>query len=166
MALSLIRQCGRLNNFSPVVLSAIRKYADAAPATSGLSLTFGSPTKSFFNCDNVTQVDVPSGSGNFSILPQHVPIIAVLRPGAMTVFKDGEAHKYFVSSGTITVNADSSAQILAEEAVPLDQLDLANAQKALDAANAALSGAGGDEMAKAAVQIEIDTCSAIVEALK
>lgn len=29
-----------------------------------------------------------------------------------------------VSSGSITVNADSSVQLLAEEAVPLDQLDI------------------------------------------
>jgi len=165
MALSLFRQCARINNLAPLI-AATRKYADAAPGAAGLSLTFGSPSKSFFNSENVTQVDVPSGSGNFSILPQHVPIIAVLRPGAMTVFKDGEAHKYIVSSGTITVNADSTAQILAEEAAPLDHFDLGNAQKALDAANAALSSAGGDEMAKAAAQIEVDTCAAVVEALK
>ncbi len=30
-----------------------------------------------------------------------------------------------VSSGSVTVNADSSVQLLAEEAVPLDSLDLA-----------------------------------------
>lgn len=30
-----------------------------------------------------------------------------------------------VSSGSVTVNADSSVQLLAEEAVPLDQLDVA-----------------------------------------
>lgn len=30
-----------------------------------------------------------------------------------------------VSSGSVTVNADSSVQLLAEEAVPLDQLDIA-----------------------------------------
>lgn len=29
-----------------------------------------------------------------------------------------------VSSGSVTVNADSSVQLLAEEAVPLDSLDL------------------------------------------
>lgn len=31
---------------------------------------------------------------------------------------------YAVSSGSVTVNADSSVQLLAEEAVPLDQLDI------------------------------------------
>ncbi len=32
---------------------------------------------------------------------------------------------FVVSSGSVTVNADSSVQLLAEEAVPLDQLDVA-----------------------------------------
>lgn len=32
---------------------------------------------------------------------------------------------FAVSSGSVTVNADSSVQLLAEEAVPLDSLDLA-----------------------------------------
>lgn len=32
---------------------------------------------------------------------------------------------YTVSSGSVTVNADSSVQLLAEEAVPLDHLDVA-----------------------------------------
>merc|ERR1711931_278908 len=164
MALSLIRQCARVNTLAPLLTSATRKYADAAGGA--LSLTFGSPGKAFFENADVTQVDVPSMSGNFAILPQHVPIIAVLRPGLMTVLKDGESHKFIVSSGTITVNADSSAQILAEEAQPLDHFDLGNAQKSLDAANAALGKAGADEMAKAAAQIEVDTCAAILEALK
>ena len=46
------------------------------------------------------------------------------RPGVVTVFeKEGPAKKFFVSSGTITINDDSSVQILAEEAHPVDDLD-------------------------------------------
>merc|ERR1712002_65905 len=140
-----------------------RNYADEA--SSGLALTFGSPTKSYFNNVSVSQVDVPSGSGNFSILPQHVPVIAVLRPGLMTIYKDGSAEKYVVSSGTVTVNADSSAQILAEEAAPLDNFCIDAARKNADAAKQALASAA-DEAAKAMAQIEIDACEALVTALE
>lgn len=60
-------------------------------------------------------------SGDFGILAQHVPTLAALKPGVITVHaEDGQA-KYFVSSGTVTVNSDSSVQILAEEAVPVDR---------------------------------------------
>ena len=68
-------------------------------------------------------MDVPSFSGNFGILPNHVPALAVLSPGIVTVYEDeGGAKKFFVSSGSITVNEDASVQILAEEAHALDTL--------------------------------------------
>ncbi len=77
-------------------------------------------------------MDVPSFSGSFGILPQHVPALAVLKPGVVTVFEeDGGQKKFFVSSGSITVNEDSSVQILAEEAHPLESLDAGEAKKAL-----------------------------------
>jgi len=163
MALSVTRRALRASTLRPMQALVSRNYADEA--SSGLALTFGSPTKSYFNNVSVSQVDVPSGSGNFSILPQHVPIIAVLRPGLMTIYKDGNAEKFVVSSGTITVNADSSAQILAEEAAPLDNFCVDAARKNADAARQSLASAG-DDAAKAMAQIEIDACEALVNALE
>ena len=66
----------------------------------------------FYDQANVRQVDVPSFSGSFGILPKHVPTLAVLKPGVVTVFEQsGETKKVFVSSGTITINEDSSVQV-------------------------------------------------------
>ena len=48
----------------------------------------------------------------------------------VTVFeKEGAAKKFFVSSGTITINDDSSVQILAEEAHPVEDLDAGAAKQ-------------------------------------
>lgn len=59
------------------------------------------------------QVDVPSFSGAFGILPNHVPTLAVLKPGVLTVTEgDNSVKKFFVSSGSITVNDDSSGSLL------------------------------------------------------
>lgn len=42
------------------------------------------------------QVDVPTLTGAFGILPAHVPTLQVLRPGVVTVFSDdGSSTKYF-----------------------------------------------------------------------
>ena len=41
------------------------------------------------------QIDVPSMSGNFGILPNHVPILAVLKPGILTVIEEGDKAKKF-----------------------------------------------------------------------
>lgn len=55
---------------------------------------------------------MPSFSGSFGILPKHVPTLAVLKPGVVSVFEnDGTVKKIFVSSGTITINDDSSVQV-------------------------------------------------------
>uniref|UniRef100_A0A2R5L7P6 ATP synthase F(1) complex subunit delta, mitochondrial n=1 Tax=Ornithodoros turicata TaxID=34597 RepID=A0A2R5L7P6_9ACAR len=137
-----------------------RTYADAQ-----MPLTFASPVESFYNKVDVKQVDVPSYSGSFGILPNHVPALAVLKPGLLTVFtKEGDAKKFFVSSGTITVNEDSSVQILAQSAVPVERLDPNLCREGLAKAQHALTSASTDE-AKAEAQIEVEVHEAMVKAL-
>uniref|UniRef100_UPI0037E9B35A ATP synthase subunit delta, mitochondrial n=1 Tax=Semicossyphus pulcher TaxID=241346 RepID=UPI0037E9B35A len=148
------------------VLRQTRSYAEVAGGAPQMSFTFASPTQVFFKEASVKQVDVPTLTGAFGILPAHVPTLQVLRPGVVTVFSDdGSSAKYFVSSGSITVNADSSVQLLAEEAVPLDQLDIVSAKANLEKAQSEMSGAS-DEAARAEVQISIDANEAIVKALE
>ena len=48
----------------------------------------------FYSNAEVRQVDVPSYSGNFGILANHVPSLAVIKPGVVTVF-EGDASKRF-----------------------------------------------------------------------
>ena len=50
----------------------------------------------------------------------------------------------FVSSGTVTVNEDSSVQVLAEEAHPIESLDLGACREILSGANSQLSSASTD----------------------
>lgn len=95
----------------------------------------------------VKQVDVPSFSGSFGILPKHVPTLAVLKPGVVSVFEnEGAVKKIFVSSGTVTINDDSSVQIIAEEAVAVDQLDSSAARDVLSKAQSELSSASTDQV--------------------
>ena len=72
---------------------------------------------------------------------------------------------FIVSSGAVTVNEDSSVQILAEEAAPLSDFDIAAARSALDKAQALLSSAG-TERAKAEASIAIEVYEALVKALE
>ncbi|XP_048415330.2 ATP synthase subunit delta, mitochondrial [Stegostoma tigrinum] len=144
----------------------IRCYAEAAPSSATkMSFTFASPTEVFYNEANVKQVDVPTLTGSFGILPAHVPTLQVLKPGVVTVYdEEGAQTKYFVSSGSVTVNADSSVQLLAEEAATLDELDISAAKANLDKANAELSSASG-EVERAEALISIETNEAIIKAL-
>jgi F-type H+-transporting ATPase subunit delta len=115
-----------------------------------MSFTLAAANKVFYNNANVRQVDVPSFSGAFGILPKHVPTLAVLKPGVVTVYEnDGSQKKVFVSSGTITVNEDSSVQVLAEEAQPIENLDASAARESLSKAQSELASASTDK---------VDTC--------
>lgn len=120
-------------------LASRRCMASAAGSAQkeGLTLTFASPAQSFYKDTKVRQVDVPSYSGGLGILANHVPILAVMKPGVVSVIEDdGNVKKYFVAAGTVTMNEDSSLLLLASEAVAVEDLDLAEAQKNLAAANA------------------------------
>ena len=49
----------------------------------------------FYQDDVVKQVDVVSTNGNFGILANHVPCIAVLKPGVVKVFESDKTVSYF-----------------------------------------------------------------------
>ena len=132
---------------------------------SEMSFTFAAPNGVHYNAASVKQVDVPSFSGSFGILPSHVPSLAVLKPGVVTVFEnDGATNKFFVSSGSVTINEDSSVQVLAEEAHKLEDLDVNEAKKALQEAQSSVSSAS-DEVAKAEAQIAVEVAEELVKAL-
>lgn len=118
-----------------------RGYADE------MAFTLAAANKVFYDSANVRQVDVPSFSGAFGILPKHVPTLAVLKPGVVTIYEnDGTTKKVFVSSGTITVNEDSSVQVLAEEAHPVELLDLSAAREVLSQSQSQLTSATTDKV--------------------
>lgn len=76
-------------------------------------------------CAQVDLVLLPALTGDFGVMPGHVPTVAQLRPGVITVHKtmDKEIEKYFVSSGFAFVHADSSTDVCAVEAVKVEDLD-------------------------------------------
>ncbi|KAI6651557.1 ATP synthase subunit delta, mitochondrial-like [Oopsacas minuta] len=130
-----------------------------------LPLTFSSPYESFYKKQNISQVDVSTLSGDMGILPDHVPVIAALSPGLVSVYEEnGDINKFFVSSGVVTVNEDSSVQILAEEAAPLTHLDRLEAQKGLDKCQQDLNSASSEED-RATANIGIDFYEAALKAL-
>ena len=132
----------------------------------------------------VFQVDVPSFSGAFGILPNHVPTLAVLKPGVVTVYEeDGATNKFFVSSGSVSINEDASVQILAEEVHKVDDIDAAAAKDLVAKATAKVAAAVDEvgrhiltiiwqsvlsylllQVAKAEAQIELEVGEALVAA--
>ncbi|XP_078574109.1 ATP synthase F(1) complex subunit delta, mitochondrial-like [Branchiostoma floridae x Branchiostoma japonicum] len=148
-----------------LAVQATRSYADAA-APVGMSFTFGSPAAAFYNAaTNVRQIDVPTFSGNIGILPSHVPTLAVLKPGKLTVFEDEAINHFVVSSGSVTVNEDSSVQILAEEACRLEDVDPQLARSGLEKAQQQLAAATTDAE-RTEAQVAVEFHEQVVKALE
>jgi F-type H+-transporting ATPase subunit epsilon len=98
----------------------------------------------------VEQVDVPGSEGDFGVLAGHAPLIAMLRPGLLTIYTGSEQIRAVVTGGFAEANP-TGLTVLADSAVTVDDLDrsvLAGQIKDLeeDVADAA-DGAAKDRLA-------------------
>ncbi len=83
-----------------------------------------SPERLLVSAD-ADMVVVPGSEGDFAVLPGHAPMISTLRPGTLEVYQgDVVEDRYFVAGGFAEVSADRLV-VLAEETVPLEELDRA-----------------------------------------
>lgn len=132
-----------------------------------LKFNFFMPHNIEMKDEEVEMVLVPATAGDFGILPGHVPTVAQLRPGVMSVHKnnDQDIQKFFVSSGFAFIHANSTAEVCAVEAVPLEQLDAAAVEQSLEEYTSLLISAT-DDYGKAQAQIGIEVCSAMKSALQ
>ena len=79
----------------------------------------------------VDMVVVPGGDGNFGVLPRHSPLISTVRPGVIDVYQKGSIEKsIFVAGGFAEVTGERCT-VLAEEAVPVEEIDRAETEQAL-----------------------------------
>jgi len=76
--------------------------------------------------DSADMVTVPGAEGDFGVLAGHMPLISTLRPGVIDVrggSKSGDI-RLFVLGGFAEANPDKLT-VLAEEAIPMGQIDAA-----------------------------------------
>jgi len=88
-----------------------------------LHLEFVSPEAVLFSGD-VDQVDLPGIEGDMGILAGHAPLVTPLRPGVVTVIRDGEREPVVVIGGFAEVGP-SGLTVLADKAVPRADFDMA-----------------------------------------
>ena len=70
----------------------------------------------------VEQVVVPGSEGYFTVLKGHAPFMSTLRPGVVDVINGNATLRIFVRGGFADVNP-AGLTILAEQAIPLDEVD-------------------------------------------
>ena len=86
----------------------------------GLHFELVSPARLLFSGD-VASVTLPGSEGEMGIYPGHAPVLTTLRPGFVTVTRDGGTpERIFVKGGMAEVNPQGLT-LLAEVAVPMTE---------------------------------------------
>ncbi len=108
-----------------------------------LNFNLVSPERELF-AEEVDEVIVPGLEGDFGVLANHAPFMSVLAPGMLVVKTGGTEKQIFVRGGFADVTP-SGLTVLAEFAVPAEELtgDTLGAQK--DSAKAELDAADNPE---------------------
>ncbi|MEC8135319.1 MAG: F0F1 ATP synthase subunit epsilon [Pseudomonadota bacterium] len=79
----------------------------------------------------VDMVVIPGAEGDMGVLPQHSPAITTVRPGTIVVYEGGAVtDRIFIAGGFAEVS-DNRCTVLAEEAMPVEDIDKASAEQAL-----------------------------------
>jgi F-type H+-transporting ATPase subunit epsilon len=101
-----------------------------------------SPERLLFE-GQVESVQMPAAAGEMTVMPGHAPVVTTLMPGIVTV-SGGAAgsQRLFVRGGFADVNA-GGLTILAEQAIPVADLDAARLDAEIRDAEAALAAANG-----------------------
>lgn len=84
--------------------------------------------------EEAEEVTLPTADGQITILPNHMPLITLLKPGEI-IIKDGSKIHELATEGGIAEISDNLVKILAdtaEEAGNLDELKIVEAKKAAE----------------------------------
>jgi F-type H+-transporting ATPase subunit epsilon len=126
-----------------------------------LNFSLVSPERELFSGD-VDQVNIPGSEGDLGILPNHSPLMAAIRTGAITVVADGTETQFFVQGGFADVTP-AGLTVLAERAAPLADMTADSLAADIEAATAAVANLEGD--AALAAQQNLDGLNALAATL-
>ncbi len=103
-----------------------------------------SPEKLAFSGE-VDQVDIPGMEGDFGVLAGHAPVVAVLRPGFLTIHTGDNEEQVIVLGGLAEVS-EKGLTVLADVAQSIEELDRAKLAEAIAEMEAKLAEVEGDEL--------------------
>lgn len=105
----------------------------------------------------ILQVTVPTEDGEITVLPEHIPLMSILKPGVIEMkLADGELEVMSVSGGFIEIMRDKIVILAdtAERADELDEVRIEEARARAEARKKDLENIDEVQFANIAVQLE------------
>ena len=123
-----------------------------------------SPEK-LLKSEPVEMVVIPGTEGDVGVLPGHSLLIAAVRLGVIDIHEGGQVRESIFVAGGFAEVSPERCTVLAEEAVPVADIDRAEAEKRLEDAKQALTKAGEvEDGATDAAERELKTAEAMLAA--
>ncbi len=120
------------------------------------------PEGEVFN-DEVEMVATRTGTGSIGIRAKHAPLIAMLEPTELRLYKsDSEIVRFAQAEGYIQV-ADNRALVLVQEAIPPDELDRSDYESKLEQARSEAENAEEDSEEKRRAERDVKRYEAFLE---
>jgi F-type H+-transporting ATPase subunit epsilon len=99
-------------------------------------------------------VTVPGTEGYMGVMAGHAPLVTTLRTGMVDMLVGTEETRFFIHGGFAEISA-GKITVLAEEALPMSELDIAALdQRITDAQEDLISAESEDERARCALLLE------------
>lgn len=87
------------------------------------------PEKTIYE-NEIFQISIPTMSGEITVLPNHIPLVSILKAGELKIKdKDGE-HNMAVSGGFLEVRGNNEIVILADHAERAEEIDIQKTEEA------------------------------------
>jgi F-type H+-transporting ATPase subunit epsilon len=104
-----------------------------------LNFTIATPERVVLE-EEIDQVTIPTVAGEITVLPNHVPLVGIVKAGVLAIKQDDNNEVLAVAGGFFEVS-DNQVKILADTAERAEELDLAKVEEAHERASAALAAA-------------------------
>jgi F-type H+-transporting ATPase subunit epsilon len=130
-----------------------------------VNLEIVSPEKLLLSRD-VDMVVIPAAEGDMGVLEGHAPMLVILRGGVVSLYEgDRITDSLFVAGGFAEVTPERCT-VLAGEAMPVNELERAEAEKRLADAEAAMAQVDGNDPVEEELALErVHSARAMIDAI-
>ena len=84
-----------------------------------------------------SEIQIPGSDGDFTAMAEHAPVLTTLKPGLLSVKVGNDLMEYIVTGGFVEISG-SNASVLAEEALPRNEVDTSVIEGLIEKATIAL----------------------------
>ena len=103
-----------------------------------IQFTIATPERVVYK-DEIDSISLPTPMGEITVLQNHIPLVSLVSPGAITLRKNNAESYISVSGGFVNVKEHSNVTLLADTAEKAEELTLEAVEKAREAARLALT---------------------------